>query len=168
MGQKEETFAEIEAATPFLRRYARALCVGAGAAVANDLVQSAVERLCEQIRGAAVRPAGKEAARISAYRTLTEFAREALANELSGRLSPRQPAVAHALAELPFEERCCILLVALEGFGYEAAAEIAGVRRDVVLARITRARAAFSALDLKPEAPQDGVRRAGGHLRVVK
>jgi RNA polymerase sigma-70 factor (ECF subfamily) len=168
MGQKEETFAEIDAATPFLRRYARALCVGAGAAIANDLVQSAVERICNDIRVRGGRATEKHGARIPLYRALTELAREALGADMAGRVSPRQPAIAHALAELPFEERAAILLVAVEGFGYAQTGAIVGADRDAILSRIRRARAAFGALDLRPEAPHDGARRAGGHLRIVK
>jgi DNA-directed RNA polymerase specialized sigma24 family protein len=168
MGQKEVLFLEIEAATPALRRYARALCVGAGAAAADDLVQSAIERVADKIRTKTLRAGEGAAARFCAYRTLTELARESLAGAAEPRLSARQPAVAHGLAGLPFEERACLLLVALERFSYDSAATIAGAPREAIIARLMRARAALSTLDLRPQAPVDGARRASGHLRLVK
>jgi RNA polymerase sigma-70 factor (ECF subfamily) len=164
MSQKGDLFQKIEAATPALRRYARALCCGAGPA-ADELVQAAIEQAAAKVR--AREPSDGAAARHCAYRALTALAREKCAG-LAATASPRQPAVVHALADLPYEERASLLLVALEGFSYEAAARIADTSREAFVARLMRARAALSLLDLRPSAPSDGARRAGGHLRVVK
>lgn len=166
MGDKEALFAEVEEATPALRRYARALCVTAGAIAADDLVQSAIDNAALGIRERRLREGG--AARLCAYQALTAAAREELAGSESPKLSARHPAIAQGLASLPFEERAAILLVALEGFSYDVAAEIAATRREALVARLMRARAALSMLDLRPPAPSDGQRRAGSHLRLVK
>jgi len=165
MSQKGDLFQKIEAATPALRRYARALCCGAGSAAADELVQAAIEQAAAKV--SAREPSDGAAARHCAYRALTALAREKCAG-LAATASPRQPAVVHALADLPYEERASLLLVALEGFSYEAAARIADTSREAFVARLMRARAALSLLDLRPSAPSDGARRAGGHLRVVK
>jgi RNA polymerase sigma-70 factor (ECF subfamily) len=165
MSQKGDLFQKIEAATPALRRYARALCCGAGSAAADELVQAAIEQAAAKVR--ARESSDGATARHCAYRALTALAREKCAG-LATTASPRQPAVVHALADLPYEERASLLLVALEGFSYEAAARIADTSREAFVARLMRARAALSLLDLRPSAPSDGARRAGGHLRVVK
>lgn len=165
MSQKGDLFKKIEAATPALRRYARALCCGAGSAAADELVQAAIEQVAAKFR--AREPSDDGAARRCAFRALTALAREKCAG-LAETASSRQPAIVHALADLPFEERASLLLVALEGFSYDAAARIADAPREAFVARLMRARAALSPLDLRPTAPSDGARRAGGHLRVVK
>jgi DNA-directed RNA polymerase specialized sigma24 family protein len=167
MGQKDETFADIEEATPALRRYARALCVGMDSATVDDLVQSAIESACGALREKP-RAGDPSGARRCAYRTLTMLAREAAGAENAARRSARQPPIVHALAELSFDERASILLVALEGFSYDAAAQICGARREALVTRLMRARATLSRQDLRPRAPSDGARRVGGHLRVVK
>jgi RNA polymerase sigma-70 factor (ECF subfamily) len=166
MSQRGDLFQKIEAATPALRRYARALCCGAGAAAADELVQTAIEQAAAQVR--AREPSDGAAARHCAFRALTALARETCAGLAAPTAFTRQPAIAQALADLPFEERASLLLVALEGFSYDAAAHIADAPREALVARLMRARAALSALDLRPTAPSDGARRAGGHLRVVK
>ena len=168
MGDREGLFAEVEEATPTLRRYARALCVMAGAIAADDLVQSAIDNAAVAIRERRLGGGEPGAARLCAYRALTSAAREELSGFESAKLSARHPAIAQGLAALPFEERAAILLVALEGFSYDAAAEIAGTRRETLVARLMRARAALSTLDLRPPGPSDGQRRASGHLRLVK
>ncbi|ARN81993.1 sigma factor-like helix-turn-helix DNA-binding protein [Methylocystis bryophila] len=168
MGDREALFAEVEEATPRLRRYARALCVTAGSIAADDLVQSAIDKAAAAIRNHGLRRGGPGVARICAYHALTSAAREELAALEGAKLSARQPAIAQGLASLPFEERAAILLVALEGFSYADAAEIIGARRETLVARVMRARAALSTLDIRPPAPSDGQRRAGGHLRLVK
>jgi DNA-directed RNA polymerase specialized sigma24 family protein len=170
MGDKEALFAEVEEATPALRRFARALCVTAGAVAADDLVQSAIEKAAEAIRERRLSGGEPGAARLCAYRALALAAREELSGFEVAKIPARQPAIAQGLASLPFEERAAILLVALEGFSYAAAAEIAGTRRETLVTRLMRARAALSTLDLRPPAPSDGQRRAGAHphLRLVK
>ncbi|MGA9824761.1 MAG: RNA polymerase subunit sigma-70, partial [Methylocystis sp.] len=61
MSQKEDLFQKIEAATPALRRYARALCCGAGSAAADELVQAAIEQAATKVR--AREPSDSAAAR---------------------------------------------------------------------------------------------------------
>jgi RNA polymerase sigma-70 factor, ECF subfamily len=48
-----------------------------------------------------------------------------------------------ALTKLPFEQREALLLVAAEGFSYEEAAEICGMRIGTVKSRVNRARTAL-------------------------
>ena len=167
MSQKEDLFQNIEAATPALRRYARALCGGAGSAAADDLVQTAIATAAAKIRAKELKGGDSEAARQCAYQGLTALAREKCAG-FAPPPSSRLPPIAIGLANLPFDERASLLLVALEGFSYDLAARIADAPREAVVARLMRARAALSLLDLRPQAPSDGVRRTGAHLRVVK
>jgi DNA-directed RNA polymerase specialized sigma24 family protein len=168
MAQKEDLFQQIEAVTPALRRYARALCSGAGAAFADDLVQTAIERAAVQIHSKELRAGDRDAARLGAYHALTALARDRLRAAGAMRPSSRQPAIAQGLADLPFEERASLLLVALEGLSYDAAARAAGAPREALLTRLMRARAGLASLDLRPQAPSAGARRVGGHLRLVK
>jgi DNA-directed RNA polymerase specialized sigma24 family protein len=169
MGRREELFLRLEAATPALRRYARALCASSSAAAPDDIVQTAIDRVAARIRARELREA--EAARLAAYQSLTSLAREK-SSALAGddlRPSLRQSSLLRGLADLPFEERAALLLVALEGFGYDAAGQIVAAPREALVMRLMRARAALAPLDLRPSsAPHDGVRRAGPHLRVVK
>lgn len=168
MGRREELFLRLEEATPALRRYARALCLSSSAAAADDIVQTAIDRVAARIRARELREG--EAARLAAYQNLTLLAREnSSAFAADARLSLRQSSLFRGLADLPFEERAALLLIALEGFGYGAAGQIVGAPREALIMRLMRARAALAPLDLHPSsAPHDGVRRAGAHLRVVK
>ncbi|MGA8171173.1 MAG: RNA polymerase subunit sigma-70 [Methylocystis sp.] len=168
MSQKEELLQNIEAATPALRRYARALCIGAGSAAADELVQTAIEQAAAKIRAKEAGTSDAATARHCAYRVLTALGRDRSAGVSEPAPPSRPPAVAQALAELSFDERASLLLVVLEGFSYDVGARIADAPREAFIARLMRARAALSSLDLRPHAPTDGVRRAGGHLRVVK
>jgi len=168
MGRRDDFFQTLEALTPTLRRYARALFAGAGLAAADDLVQTALQLVALQIRAKQFRPRDANAARLRAYEVLTDLAGRKMREGATTRPSSRYPAVVHGLSELPHDERATLLLVALEGLAYDDAARILGVTRDVTLARLTRARAALAGLDLRPPAPAEGTRRATGHLRVVK
>ncbi|MGE5369605.1 MAG: sigma factor-like helix-turn-helix DNA-binding protein, partial [Chloroflexota bacterium] len=99
------------------------------------------------------------------YAALTAMAAKRLPN--ASRPAPRHPTtIVHSLAELPFDDRSALLLVSLEGFGYDAAARIAATPRETLLARLMRARAALAADGL--QAPDAGARRAAAHLRIVK
>jgi RNA polymerase sigma-70 factor (ECF subfamily) len=51
-----------------------------------------------------------------------------------------------ALAQLPFDQREALLLVAAEGFSYEEAAQICGARIGTIKSRINRARTRLSEL----------------------
>ena len=165
MGKRAEILEAIGAATPALRRYARALCAGADAAVADDLVQSALQSFGARLRTRETHASNAADARIEAYAALTELAGRKLAGGGDPKPSVRHPAIVHSLADLSFQERAALLLVALEGFGYDAAARICGAPREATLARLMRARAVLAAEDFRPS---DGARRAASHLRIVK
>ena len=49
-----------------------------------------------------------------------------------------------ALAQLPFDQREALLLVAAEGFSYDEAAQICGARVGTIKSRINRARTRLS------------------------
>lgn len=166
MGRRADIVAELGGATPALRRYARALCAGAGPAIADDLVQSALQSVGARIRARELRPADLAEARIEAYAALVGLAQKKLANAPGP--AARHPPVVHGLASLCFDERAMLLLVSLEGFGYDASARIVGATRETALARLMRARGALGADGLRPVAPLEGGRRAASHLRVVK
>jgi DNA-directed RNA polymerase specialized sigma24 family protein len=82
----------------------------------------------------------------------------------------RRDAIAKALDVLAVEEREALLLVALEGFGYQEAAEIVGAPKATLVARLMRARAALAAAQgLDPRSrPSPSPARNAGHLRLVK
>ncbi|WP_424360864.1 sigma factor-like helix-turn-helix DNA-binding protein [Methylocystis parvus] len=166
MGKKADILEGLGGIAPALRRYSRALCAGAGHALSDELVQSALQSVAARIRAKELKPADPAEARIEAYVALTAMAAKRLVD--AGRPAPRHPPVVHGLAELPFEDRAALLLVSLEGFGYEAAARIVGAPRETLLARLMRARAALRVESLRPAAGAEGVRRVAAHLRVVK
>jgi RNA polymerase sigma-70 factor (ECF subfamily) len=72
---------------------------------------------------------------------------------------------------LATEEREALLLVALEGFSYQEAAEIIGAPKATLIARLMRARAALAAaqgLDPRSRPVHTTPQRGAGYLRVVK
>ena len=75
---------------------------------------------------------------------------------------PRHPAIVHGLAALPFEERAVLLLISLEGFGYDATARIVGAPRESVLAWLRRARQALAS---DAGAPAEGSRASADRDR---
>lgn len=169
MGKRaDEILEQLGGATPAMRRYARALCAGAGSAVADDLVQNALQSVGARMRARELRPADAAEARLEAYGALTALAARKLPE--ASRPASRQPPIVHGLAGLAFDDRAVLLLVSLEAFGYDAVARIVGASREAVLARLRRARAAL-ATDEDPRltAPAEGgARRAAAHLRIVK
>jgi predicted DNA-binding protein (UPF0251 family) len=166
MGKKAEILDGLSGCAPALRRYSRALCAGAGHALSDELVQSALQGVGARLRAKEFRPADLVEARIEAYGALTALAVKKLAD--APRPAPRHPPIVHGLAELPFDERAALLLVSLEGFGYEAAARIMGVPRETLLSSLMRARQALGAEGLRPVSAEPGARRAATHLRIVK
>lgn len=162
MSRKAEILEGLRAATPALRRYARALCAGAGLVAADDLVQETLQSIGSRIRKKEFRPADHAEARIEAYIALTALASRKLVH--ADRPGSRHPPIMVGLANLCFEDRVALLLVSLEGFGYEAAARIVGVSRENFLARLARARAEFNA----ETSSTDSRHRRSSHLRVVK
>ncbi len=163
MGGNVEIFEALGEATPVLRRYARALGAGAAAAVTDGIVQSALQSVGARIHARELRPIGPEEARFEAYVALTAIAARKLTDAPAP--GPRHPQIVHGLAALPFEERAMLLLVSLEGFGYDAAARIVGAPRETAQSLLRRARASPAGRATPDEA---GVRRGGSHLRVVK
>ncbi|PPD42647.1 MAG: RNA polymerase subunit sigma-70 [Methylocystis sp.] len=166
MGKKADILEGLSGAAPALRRYARALCAGAGAALSDDLVQSALQSVGARVRAKELRLADLDEARVEAYGALTALAAKRLAD--APRPAPRHPPIVHGLAELSFDDRAALLLVSLEGFGYDAAARIVAAPRETLLARLMRARAALGSEGLRPAGAEAGARRAASHLRIVK
>lgn len=169
MGKRTEILDGLSASVPALRRYARALCAGAGPSTADELVQNALQSVGAQIRAKELRPADVAEARREVYAAVTAIASRKLS--AAARPAARHPPIVHGLAELGFDERAALLLVSLEGFGYDAASRIVGATRDAALARLMRARAALAIDGLQPafSSASDGrARRAASHLRVVK
>jgi len=168
MGKKGDHILEgLGGAIPALRRYARALCAGAGASVSDNLVQSALQSVGARIRARELRPADQGEARIETYGAITAIAARKVAN--ASRPAQRHPPIVHGLADLALDDRAVLLLVSLEGFSYDAVARIVGAPRETVLARLRRARAALSGEGPRLIAPADGgPRRAASHLRIVK
>jgi DNA-directed RNA polymerase specialized sigma24 family protein len=164
MSRKAEILEGLGGIVPALRRYSRALCAGAGHALSDELVQSALQSVGARIRARELRPPDLFDARIEAYAALTAMAAKRLVN--AARPAPRHPPIVQSLAELPFDDRAALLLVSLEGFGYDAAARIVAAPRETTLTRLMRARAALDADGL--HAPDAGARRTAAHLRIVK
>ncbi len=151
---------------PPLRRYARALCAGSGPALSDELVQNALQSVGARIRARELRPADLYEARIEAYAALTAMATKRLSH--TSRPAPRHPPIVQGLSELAVEDRAALLLVSLEGFGYDAAARIVGATRETLLARLMRARGALAVDGLQAPHADNGARRAASHLRIVK
>ena len=168
MGKRTEILDSLTEAVPALRRYARALCAGAGAAAADEMVQDALQSVGARVRARELRPADAADARREVYAALTAIASRKLA--AAPRPAPRHPPIVHGLAELGFDERAALLLVSLEGFGYDAAGRIVGAPREAALARLMRARAAIASEMLRPSsgAAEGRSRKTASHLRLVK
>jgi hypothetical protein len=167
MRVNSEILAALSEATPGLRRYARALAPGAAAAVADGLVQSALQSVGARLFARELRPAGPEEARLEGYIALTALAARK-DNDLPAP-GPRHPGIVHGLADLSFEERAVLLLISLEGFGYDAVARIVGAPRENVLAWLRRARRTLSG-EAPATEPADMSRPypQAPHLRIVK
>jgi DNA-directed RNA polymerase specialized sigma24 family protein len=83
----------------------------------------------------------------------------------------RRDAISKALDVLATEEREALLLVVVEGFSYQEAAEIIGAPKATLVARLMRARGALAAaqgFDLRSRPSPTAPQRAAGHLRLVK
>lgn len=168
----------IETLTPGLRRYARALTgLGNGA---DELVQATLMRTLEEERRWR-----DDELKPRVYATLTQLNRqrqraqavrrqgEAPAGRGGAPIRPgsRREAISKLLEMLATEEREALLLVALEGFSYQEAAEIIGAPKATLIARLMRARAALAAaqgLDPRSRPVHTTPQRGAGHLRVVK
>ena len=169
---------DLNALTPRLRRYARALATGgAGSSeLADDIVHATL------MRAMGSRHLGVPTDRmVRIYATVTQLHREVAA---SGRqalaagvgrpsasaagFAPHAPRtkMAAALMNLPLEDREALLLVVVEGFDYGDAARIIRISRSQLLGRLTQARTAFDKqLGTRSEAAPRA--RTTSHLRLV-
>jgi predicted DNA-binding protein (UPF0251 family) len=85
-----------------------------------------------------------------------------------GCISLRNKTTLRAIAKLPEEQRQVILLVGLEGMGYEEAAKILGIPVGTVRSRLSRGRDSLRALmDLKDEATDIAPKRAVNALSAA-
>lgn len=153
-GSANESFhAQIEALIPRLRRYARAMVHDPIAA--DDLVQDCLARALGKIHlweeGTDLRAwlftilhnqrisLARQAAR---HRDIVELQKRkpgaALSPDQMVRLELRD--LERAIAKLPEEQRSVILLVGLEGMGYEEAASVVDLPVGTVRSRVSRGR----------------------------
>ncbi len=154
-----DIYRDIEAEIPCLRRYARALVRDATAA--DDLVQDCLARALVKLHlwqeGSNLRAwlmtilhnqHVNELRRIMRAGTPVELSeaepRLRQAADQEKRLELRD--LERALARLPVEQRAPILLVGLEGVGYEAAGALLGIPVGTVRSRISRGRDALRGL----------------------
>jgi RNA polymerase sigma-70 factor (ECF subfamily) len=174
---------DLNAMTPRLRRYARALMSGhaGGSDSADDVVRATL------MRALGFRNHGTHAdLLVRLYATLIQLHRDIVADEqrkssIAAKLSPlpshlgtqaaplavRPSKLTTALVSLPLEEREALLLVALDNFDHGDAARILRISRTAFLTRLTRARVSLETqLCTRPgRAPDD---RHHSHLRLVK
>lgn len=161
-----EFLAEIEAAVPALRRYARGLVGDADRA--DDLVQDCLERAIRKRR--LWRPTGPVRAWLFTM-LLNLYRNERRSRKRRGEpmpidnlavppaTAPSQPGhialqeLARALEKLPAEQREALLLVVLEGTSYAEAAGMLGIPIGTLMSRLGRARAALRRLTGESEEP---------------
>ena len=143
----------IQAATPALRRYARALT--RDAEIADDLVQDTLVRALRSehlFHGGDIRSwlytiltnLNRNRLRSLARRPLLTPIEDSDAPDSSGpELGGRD--IERALASLVEDQRVALLLVVLEGLSYREVAEVQGVPIGTVMSRLARARAQIRA-----------------------
>ena len=148
----------VEQHIPRLRRYARALT--GDRAAADDLVQDTLERALSRFhlwrQGSDLRAwlftimhnifvnQARSRARHYHESLETEPAADAVHAPEPDWLELRD--IGSALARLPQEQRTVVLLVGLEQFTYEEAAQVLGVPIGTVMSRLSRARERLRAL----------------------
>lgn len=170
-----DTYREIEAEIPRLRRYARALT--RDAAAADDLVQDCLTRALGKLhlwqRGTDlrawlftilhnqyvnyVRRSVREGAAVGLSDTEPQLTR---APHQGHRLELRD--LERAIAKLPEEQRSAILLVGLEGMRYEEVAAVLDVPVGTIRSRLSRGREALRRLvdmDDRSAVPEDAEAR---------
>jgi len=85
-----------------------------------------------------------------------------------GCISLRNKTTLRAIAKLPEEQRQVILLVGLEGMGYEEAAKILGIPVGTVRSPVSRGRDMLRELmDIKDEAADIACKKAASALRAA-
>ncbi len=144
--------ASMERAIPALRRYAWALL--RNDADADDLVQDCLMRALDHLDGSGddtdVRPwlfTVMHNLHVSRWRSLKRRANISVQDEnadapvpAAQQASAEMQAVLRALAALPDEQRQVLLLIGVEGFGYEEAAKMLNVPVGTVMSRLSRGR----------------------------
>ena len=178
---------EIELVTPALRRFAQALSSETeelASGCGDDIVHEALLRALKYERpphGLSVRlwmyglvcnVHRQEAGANQAVARDIRMRRHHTLREANGALWPEPlVAVTSALQKLDVEIRECLLLVALEGLSYAEVTEVLKIPMDVMLARLSRARATL-AVQMKYNAVRPaptGIRPLpSAHLRLVK
>ena len=144
---------ELNALTPRLRRYARALSTGrvGSSERADDLVHATLMRA---LGARHIGPPSELVIRL--YATVTQLNREvALSSQQARAVGAGRPTLVASgldftaapqtklsagLLKLPLEAREVLLLIALEGFAYAEAARILRISRSILISRLTQAR----------------------------
>jgi RNA polymerase sigma-70 factor (ECF subfamily) len=170
-----ETYRQIEAEIPRLRRYARALTRDVCAA--DDLVQDCLTRALGKLHlwqnGTDLRAWLFTILHNQYVNYVRRSVREGAAVGLSNNepLLTRAPQQGHrlelrdlerAIAKLPEEQRSAILLVGLEGMRYGEVAMVLGVPVGTVRSRLSRGREALRKLIGADPSSDDLAREAGG------
>ncbi|MCC0004324.1 MAG: hypothetical protein H6872_03995 [Methylobacteriaceae bacterium] len=145
-----------------LRRFARALVGPVAARTADALVQTATARVAaaDRLAGDPVERAFAELVRLN-RRRVREHGRAPDAADAVPDAERRDATVAGQISVMPLDEREALLIVALGGYSYDAAARILDLPVSSVVSRLMRARARL-------DGAKPGVATRGGHLRVVK
>jgi len=169
----------VAAEIPRLRRYARALTRNSTAA--DDLVQDSIERglakrhlwrpetnlrawlftIMHNQYVNQVRRGVREGGAVSIGDGEPSLTREASQGK---RLELRD--LDRALARLPDEQRSVILLVGLEGMGYQAVAEVVGIPIGTVRSRLSRGRAVLRQL-MDALTPNDQTETVVAHVAAA-
>jgi RNA polymerase sigma-70 factor (ECF subfamily) len=154
-----DPYQDIEAEIPRLRRYARALT--RDLAAADDLVQDCLTRALGRLH---LWQAGTDLRAwlfTILHNQYVSHIRRKVREGAAVGLSEREPLLTHAaqqgkrlelrdleraIAKLPDIQRSVVLLVGLEGMGYEEVARVLGVPVGTVRSRLARARGALRRL----------------------
>ncbi len=178
-----DTYREIEAEIPRLRRYARALT--RDVAAADDLVQDCLTRALGKLH------LWQEGTDLRAWlftilhNQYVNYVRRSVREGASVGLSENEPLLTRApqqgqrlelrdleraIAKLPEEQQSAILLVGLEGMRYEEVAAVLDVPVGTVRSRLSRGREALRKLvGIEPEDDEvsaSTAKAASGHSRV--
>ncbi|HMN73118.1 MAG TPA: sigma factor-like helix-turn-helix DNA-binding protein [Rhodoblastus sp.] len=147
---------------PELRRFARALVGPVATRTADALVQTASARIAssDRMNGEPMERAFAEIVRLN-RRRVRERGRTADADAAGAEAERRDASMAAQVSAMPLDEREALLIVALAGYGYEAAARVLDLPISSVISRLMRARARL-------DGAKPGVTPRSGHLRVVK
>ena len=148
---------------PELRRFARALVGPVSTRTADALVQTATARIAASER-ANVDPlerAFAEIVRLNRRRVRERGRGSDPAETAGGEAERRDVSVPAQISAMPLDERETLLIVALAGYGYEAAGRILDLPISSVISRLMRARARL-------DGAKPGVAQRSGHLRLVK